>query len=115
MSDLDYCTHYHCPGDCGHPHNQRERIEMAECLTPAKCSDEEFAMARKAGLLVVSVDDEIAIHRFAELVRLEGMPVIDALKACVDVMARMYGPQQASAPGLVAARAAIEAATGAKA
>ena len=23
--ELDYCTMYHCAGDCGMPHNQQER------------------------------------------------------------------------------------------
>lgn len=31
---------------------------MAENTTPAKCSEQEYAMAREAGLLVVSVADE---------------------------------------------------------
>ena len=23
--EMDYCTNYHCAGDCGQPHNDRER------------------------------------------------------------------------------------------
>lgn len=27
---MDYCTHYHCAGDCGLPHNQKELILMSQ-------------------------------------------------------------------------------------
>jgi hypothetical protein len=23
--EFDYCTNYHCAGDCGYPHNDKER------------------------------------------------------------------------------------------
>lgn len=29
---LDYCTDYHCAGDCGLPHNQKERTEYASLV-----------------------------------------------------------------------------------
>jgi hypothetical protein len=45
---------------------------MAECTTSAKCTDAEYQAAREAGLLVVTVADEIAIHKFAEAMRAEG-------------------------------------------
>jgi hypothetical protein len=44
---------------------------MSECTTPAQCSEQEYQMARAAGLLVVTVSDEIAIHKFAEAIRAE--------------------------------------------
>jgi hypothetical protein len=25
--EFDYCTSYHCAGDCGHPHNSAERAK----------------------------------------------------------------------------------------
>lgn len=27
--ELDYCTAYHCAGDCGQPHNDKERAAYA--------------------------------------------------------------------------------------
>lgn len=47
---------------------------MAECTTPAKCSEQEYAMACAAGLLVVTVADEIAVHKFAEAIRKAAIP-----------------------------------------
>lgn len=42
---------------------------MSEALTKARCSQEEYEMARTAGILVVTTSDEIAVHQFAEAVR----------------------------------------------
>jgi len=67
---LEYCATYHCAGDCGLPHNQREMVEfMSECTTKAQCTDEEYQAARAAGLLVVTTEDERALHAFAESIR----------------------------------------------
>lgn len=47
---------------------------MSENTTQAACTEQEFRMAREAGLLVVTAADERAVHRFAELVRAAAYP-----------------------------------------
>jgi hypothetical protein len=32
VPELDYCTMYHCPGDCGQPHDQKQRAEYARAV-----------------------------------------------------------------------------------
>jgi hypothetical protein len=38
--DIEYCTRYHCPGDCGQPHNQEEMVDHVVSLKAAKASRE---------------------------------------------------------------------------
>lgn len=45
---------------------------MSECTTAAKCTEAEYQAARDAGLLIVTVAEEIALHKFAEAMRAEG-------------------------------------------
>ena len=33
--ELDYCDEYHCAGDCGFPHNSKERAEYAALVLAA--------------------------------------------------------------------------------
>jgi hypothetical protein len=42
---------------------------MAENTTPAQISDSDYEAAREAGLLIVTVADEIRAHKFAEAIR----------------------------------------------
>ena len=42
---------------------------MAENTQSAKCSQSEYEAARRAGLLVFTTADEIAIHKFAKEIR----------------------------------------------
>lgn len=42
---------------------------MSETTAPAACTEAEFNMARKAGWLVVTTADEVAVHKFAEAIR----------------------------------------------
>jgi hypothetical protein len=42
---------------------------MSECTTSAQCTNEEYEAARAAGLLIVTTEDERAIHAFAEAIR----------------------------------------------
>jgi hypothetical protein len=42
---------------------------MSESTQPAACTDDEFRLARAAGLLVVTTEDERAIHAFADSIR----------------------------------------------
>ena len=52
---------------------------MSENLKKAACTEQEYRMARQAGLLVVTTDDEIAVHRFAEMVRADAAPAFGDL------------------------------------
>lgn len=42
---------------------------MSESTAAARCTKYEFRAARAAGLLVLTSDDEMAIHAFAESIR----------------------------------------------
>jgi hypothetical protein len=44
---------------------------MTENTSKAACSESDFIAARQAGLLVVTTEDELAVHRFAEVIRNE--------------------------------------------
>lgn len=33
---MDYCNTYHCPGDCGLPHNQKEMVEYMNADKPTR-------------------------------------------------------------------------------
>lgn len=48
---------------------------MAENTQPARCTEAEFKAAREAGLMVFTTADEVAIHKFAELIRAMSKPV----------------------------------------
>lgn len=50
---------------------------MAENLKKAQCTDEEFAMAREAGLFVATSADEQAVHAFAEAVKAQVLKEIN--------------------------------------
>lgn len=45
---------------------------MAECTTPAQLSESDYEAARAAGLLIVTVAEELRIHKFAEAIRRAG-------------------------------------------
>ena len=30
QQEIEYCTNYHCAGDCGQPHNQKEMRQAIE-------------------------------------------------------------------------------------
>jgi hypothetical protein len=34
--DIEYCNDYHCVGDCGQPHNEKEMREFLSAPTPAQ-------------------------------------------------------------------------------
>ena len=42
---------------------------MSETLAVAGCTEAEWKAAREAGLLVITTQEEVAIHKFAELIR----------------------------------------------
>lgn len=42
--ELDYCSAYHCAGDCGLPHNKRERNEYASLVMAEFDRQERKAM-----------------------------------------------------------------------
>jgi hypothetical protein len=54
---------------------------MSENLSSAACTEQEYQLAREAGLLVVTTDDERAIHKFAEAVRALAAPAPQAAAA----------------------------------
>jgi hypothetical protein len=44
---------------------------MSENTAPARCSEAEYEAARKAGILIVTAQNEAAVHAFAEAIRAE--------------------------------------------
>jgi hypothetical protein len=50
----DYCARYHCPGDCGQPHNQDERIAHARSVLDAfdQMEREAGKQARESAAIV---------------------------------------------------------------
>lgn len=87
---------------------------MTESVLPARCSQEEYEMARNAGILVVTTLDEIAVHRFAEAVRskcaADSAHAVDALcELCLLMQGVIDGTYKPDSFTLQPAIAALEA------
>lgn len=85
---------------------------MSESTAPARCTETEFEAARAAGLLVVSVDDERAIHAFAEAIRADLLSALEELVEIVEDAISQKSAKDLDSFTLQPARAAIAKATG---
>lgn len=54
---------------------------MTENTAPARCTDEEWKLARDSGLPIFTTADEVAIHKFADSIRTVTLSAIDAKDA----------------------------------
>lgn len=87
---------------------------MSENMMAAQCSQDEYEMARDAGIFVATTRHEIAVHRFAEAVRskhaTDSAQAVDALcELCLLMQGVIDGTYKPDSFTLQPAIAALEA------
>lgn len=63
---------------------------MSENTASARCSEAEYRAARVAGILVVTTQDEEAVHAFAESIRTEARAAVAELVEAAHAAKRAF-------------------------